>query len=282
MKRFVCFFVAVLLFSVMVAVDDVEVNLDGTTSSNAFTVKDNATTPNTLLKVGGDGNVKLQSGKYLNYGATEGATGYGFRDNGGVLEYKNSGGVWTPWVASPYGFASSAYSYGEIAYNHGNYGTTQPTVSIGSSTAYASMFPCTLGGGGGTPYETKASGSVQVINDPGGSSRPAYLKITETGTYRISANVALQGTSNTSIEVEVFRQNSGSVPSLGSWVTFTHDLESLSTALSVTNTQYDAGAVTGIYDLNANDYIALMSRVVSGSSSNQKVICLNLNIQRIK
>jgi len=32
--------------------------------------------------------------KYLNFGILSGTTGYGFRDNGGVMEYKNSGGSW--------------------------------------------------------------------------------------------------------------------------------------------------------------------------------------------
>ena len=100
MKRAILF-VMVIFFvtSVLIASDDVEVNLNGTSSSNAFTVKDNASTPNTLLKVGGDGNLKLLGSKYINFGTTEGSSGYGFRDNSGVLEYKNSSGVWTPWVA---------------------------------------------------------------------------------------------------------------------------------------------------------------------------------------
>ncbi len=271
---------AVVIFSVLAAADDVEVNLNGTSGSNAFTVKNNASTPDSLLKVFGNGNVKLQSGKYLNFGTKEGSSSYGFRDNSGTMEYKNSGGSWTPWVTSPYGFSSSAYSYGEISYNHGDYTTTQPSFAVGTiGGSYKSIFPCILGSGGGTPYESKASGSVEVVNT---SNRPTYLKITQTGTYRISANVAVQGTANSSIEVEVFRQNSGSVPALNSWVTLTHDLESLSTALSTTNNQYDAGSVTGIYDLNANDYIALMTRVVNGSVADQKIICVNLNVQRIK
>lgn len=33
--------------------------------------------------------------KYLNFGSISGSTGYGFRDNGGDMEYKDSGGSWT-------------------------------------------------------------------------------------------------------------------------------------------------------------------------------------------
>lgn len=34
--------------------------------------------------------------KYLNFKTLTGITGYGFRDNNGVIEVKNEGGAWTP------------------------------------------------------------------------------------------------------------------------------------------------------------------------------------------
>jgi hypothetical protein len=43
---------------------------------------------NTLL--GGS----IGANAYLNFGATSGEGGYGFRDNGGAMEYKNQGGTW--------------------------------------------------------------------------------------------------------------------------------------------------------------------------------------------
>lgn len=282
------FFILLLTFLLAVSMlfaDDVEVNLDGNTSAHVFSVKDNAAA--TLMKVTGDGNVAITgSSKYLNFNSTQGATGYGFRDNAGTLEYKNSGGSWTPWttpVTSPYGFPSSAYSYGQIVYNHGNYTTTQPTVLIGDATAYGTMLPADLNGG--TPYYTVANGDVSIAyvdRGAGDGSLPAYIKINTAGTYRISATIALQGTSNTSIEAEIFRQNSVGVPTPASWITNTHDVEELSCAWSVTNNQYDSGTVSGILDCSANDYIALCSRVISGSASSQKVICVNLNVERIK
>jgi hypothetical protein len=39
-------------------------------------------------------NVALDASGYLNFGTTTGTSGYGFRDNAGTLEFKNSGGVW--------------------------------------------------------------------------------------------------------------------------------------------------------------------------------------------
>ncbi len=279
--------------------DDIDVKLSGTGTANGFSVFDNATTPVNLFRVRSDGkigigtstpnfkldvrgNIGIPASGYLNFNTTEGSGGYGFRDNAGILEYKNSGGTWTPWTAvpaNPYGFGSSTYSFGQIAYNHGNYGTTQPSVEIGADAAYETMMPAILGTGGGTPWELIESGDVSVAWLEG---KPAYLKINAPGFYRVSATVAIKGTANTSIEVEIFRQNSVGIPAKTSWITLTHDLEALSTALSVTNTQYDAGSINGIYELNANDYLALCSRVMSGSANTQKVISINLNVERIK
>ncbi len=78
---------------------DAPVNVGGT-----------AQTKNGTLGVNGlavFGNSLLSgSSRYLNWGTTAGDTGYGIRDNGGTMEYKNSGGNWTsfggglPWLAS--------------------------------------------------------------------------------------------------------------------------------------------------------------------------------------
>lgn len=38
--------------------------------------------------------------KYLNFNTLVGASGYGFRDNGGIIEFKNSGGSWSPMGGS--------------------------------------------------------------------------------------------------------------------------------------------------------------------------------------
>ena len=38
--------------------------------------------------------LNVASSGYMNFGATDGASGYGFRDNGGTLQFKNSSGNW--------------------------------------------------------------------------------------------------------------------------------------------------------------------------------------------
>jgi hypothetical protein len=41
------------------------------------------------------GNAMLSgTGLYLNFGSTAGSSGYGFRDSGGTMQFKNSGGSW--------------------------------------------------------------------------------------------------------------------------------------------------------------------------------------------
>lgn len=40
------------------------------------------------------GNIGVASGGYYNFGDTDGADGYGFRDNSGTVEFKSSGGAW--------------------------------------------------------------------------------------------------------------------------------------------------------------------------------------------
>ncbi len=39
--------------------------------------------------------IRLNANEYLNWGTTEGDTGYGIRDNNGTIQYKNNGGSWT-------------------------------------------------------------------------------------------------------------------------------------------------------------------------------------------
>jgi len=282
-KAFSILLVFLVLIPLM-AVDDVVVNLDGSTSEHNFKVKDNSSPQNNLFQVSGDGNVLIGPSKYLNFGSTAGTNGYGFRDNAGTMEYKNSGGSWTTWttpVNSPYGFPSSVYSYGEISYNHGEYNDNQTTVTIGvSGSNYASILPCTVHSvppDTPSPYSSISTNGVSVIYTSG---LPTYLKINDPGTYRVSASVSVQGINGASYEIEVFHKVSSDTPT--SWVTNQDDIESLSTVFDVTNGKYASGSVTGIFTFSTNDYIALCGRKLGGNSQTEKVLCINLNVQRIK
>lgn len=58
---------------------------------------------------------------YINFGLTPGSAGYGIRDNGGVMEFKNSGGSWTSFGSG--GGGSPGGANNEIQYNNsGSFG----------------------------------------------------------------------------------------------------------------------------------------------------------------
>jgi len=50
-------------------------------------------------------NLRVQAGGYISFGDTDTASGYGFRDNSGTLQFKNSGGDWTNFGAGGSGGA---------------------------------------------------------------------------------------------------------------------------------------------------------------------------------
>lgn len=53
------------------------------------------------LTIHSEGIAASGANKYMNFNTVFGATGYGFRDNAGVLEYKHSGGIWSPFAQPP-------------------------------------------------------------------------------------------------------------------------------------------------------------------------------------
>ncbi len=81
--------------------------------------------------------------KYINFNTTVGSTGYGFRDNAGTMEYKNSGGSWVSFAGSAAGVSSLNGLTGGLNIVAGANITVTPS---GSSITIAST-----GGGGGTP-----------------------------------------------------------------------------------------------------------------------------------
>ena len=59
--------------------------------------------------------------KYLNFGSVPGASGYGFRDNAGTLEFKNSGGSWAPFGSG--GGSQTGIQFQDEGLNLGTSGT---------------------------------------------------------------------------------------------------------------------------------------------------------------
>src|SRR4051794_39589434 len=72
---------------------DAPVNVGSTAQekTGALTVDGNLLT---LSNFGANNVILFGPNAYLNVGGTSGSGGYGFRDNAGTLEFKNSGGSW--------------------------------------------------------------------------------------------------------------------------------------------------------------------------------------------
>tara|TARA_R100000900_G_scaffold31164_2_gene25236 strand:+ start:8165 stop:13150 length:4986 start_codon:yes stop_codon:yes gene_type:complete len=62
-------------------------------------------------------NLRVQAGGYVSFGDTDTTSGYGFRDNSGTLQFKNSGGDWTNFGAGGSGGTIGAAEDGN--YNDG-------------------------------------------------------------------------------------------------------------------------------------------------------------------
>ena len=67
------------------------------------------------------------SNAYLNFGATGGSSGYGIRDNGGLLEFKNSGGSWASLQSTIFSLVGTWVASGNNIYN-----TNSDNVGIGT------------------------------------------------------------------------------------------------------------------------------------------------------
>lgn len=90
-----------------------------------------------------NGNIGIATNGYLNFSTTNGSGGYGFRDNSGSLELKNSGGAWTPFGYVQYDIATDA-NYTVLASGHdielptisANRTITLPTATAGRELVF--------------------------------------------------------------------------------------------------------------------------------------------------
>lgn len=120
--------------------------------------------PLAKLDVYGD-MVVSGSNRYLNFGSASGVSGYGFRDNAGALEYKNSGGSWSAFTAGGSGTPGGAS--GQVQFNDGGsfgadanftYDKTNDFLGLGTSTPGARLVVVGTTTadqiiiGGGTPF----------------------------------------------------------------------------------------------------------------------------------
>jgi hypothetical protein len=112
-------------------------------SSNEFLFIDSSTgnlgigttAPNHKLEVAG--NIGMTAGSYLNWGATSGETGYGIRDNAGVIEFKNTDGTWAAMGSGGgAGNLQGAYEGGNTIEMTGAYGSVHIFNDSGDEVLY--------------------------------------------------------------------------------------------------------------------------------------------------
>lgn len=80
------------------------------------------------------GSIRLPASSYINFGATTGEAGYGLRDSGTNIEFKNSGGAWTSFNA---GAATNFWA---------RTGTVLSAATAGDTLSIAAAGPHAIGG----------------------------------------------------------------------------------------------------------------------------------------
>ncbi len=171
-----------------------------------------------LAKFDVNGNLILSgSNSYLNFGSTSGTSGYGFRDNAGTMEFKNSGGSWTG-IGSGSGSGSDKFatsSNGVAIYPNSAYGlvlgltatttnsrlevngTTTSSNFVANSSTATSTFASTVSVGSTTPQ------SVALFSV--GTQTPAFVVNRNSGYVGI-------GTTTPTANLEIKNSNTGSSP----------------------------------------------------------------------
>lgn len=167
------------------------------------------------FSVAANGAQILGTSQYLNFGANSGTSGYGFRDNSGSMEFKNSGGSWggfssgvnTQDVRTGDGSttvftltAAPASNIATISINGvAQLPTTHYTIS-GTTLTFVTAptntfkilvtYPAPSGGGGGSGTVTSVAASVPSLLSISGSpiTTSGTLAITYSGTALPVAN----------------------------------------------------------------------------------------------
>lgn len=128
---------------------------------------------------------------YLNFGTESGSGGYGFRDNGGVIECKDDGGAWAPCAGGGSGGIATSTA---LADQQVLYGTGVGTV--GSEAAFTYNYTTNLLTVSGNASTTQISAS-EIVYIPDGLVGTPSLRFTgdpDTGIYRNTSNtIGLSG-----------------------------------------------------------------------------------------
>lgn len=121
------------------------------------------------------------SAQYLNFGNSTGASGFGIRNNAGILEYKNSGGTWAsiasgtnPWTATG----------SDIHFTGGNVGLglADPTYALDVSGSARISGTLLIG-----KVSQSTAGTVGTYASSAASSCPAGTVIVSGGCHETNA-----------------------------------------------------------------------------------------------
>ncbi|OGG57790.1 hypothetical protein A2765_05150 [Candidatus Kaiserbacteria bacterium RIFCSPHIGHO2_01_FULL_56_24] len=141
------------------------------------------------------GNAILSgAGNYLNFGTIPDqqppSTGYGIRDNAGVMEFKDSTGLWLRFLPST--------SVQSIQFADG---TTQTTAAVAGGATQQTTISCSVGSSTGTPSCTTANcpagyvrSGCSAADTSSGAARADIMSMVPSGTAACTCRFrALQG-----------------------------------------------------------------------------------------
>lgn len=139
----------------------------------------------TVFRLRNDGSLTLD-GDYLNFGLTEGSTGYGIRDNAGIMEFKSLSGAWTAMGAG------GASWWDQVSGTIQPYNKTVDLLLGGDATASARIALINIDSG--TPTATLSAGTSGglYINASGAIATTAKQTLA-LGDATTTGNIILQG-----------------------------------------------------------------------------------------
>jgi hypothetical protein len=149
------------------------------------------TGPNHTLDV--NGNIGIAASGYLNFGSTDGSSGYGVRDNSGTIEIKNSGGSWGAPLTASSTITANNFAAGSVG-SPGLYVVGNATTGLYQATS--NTLSVTAGGVEVERWNTVASG----VN---------YLNMTAAATGN-GPIIAVAG-SDTNIDLNINAKGTGSI-----------------------------------------------------------------------
>jgi hypothetical protein len=137
----------------------------------------------TKFRITNAGNAVLAASSYLNFGATEGTSGYGIRDNGGTMQYKNSAGSWTNIGSGGSGSSNWQVNSGAVSPANLTYDVTLgATATASAKVVLASSL--TRGMSVAVFNQTEAS-AIDVFT--ASASGATLFKMTQTGPQYVGA-----------------------------------------------------------------------------------------------